>query len=142
MHKFVFRLQKKLDISERQEQIAKEQLSLRIKERNAINDSINNQLTRLNRYENLIKDLPFKQTLVYKEYLPILRNYIKELQEELDKAEEKVEIARTILLECKKETKTLTKLRENEWEKYLSELNKEEQKEIDEIAINKHFRNK
>ncbi len=142
MHKFVFRLQKKLDISERQEQIAKEQLSLRIKERNAIIDSINNQLTRLNRYENLIKDLPFKQTLVYKEYLPILRNYIKELQEELDKAEEKVEIARTILLECKKETKTLTKLRENEWEKYLSELNKEEQKEIDEIAINKHFRNK
>lgn len=142
MQKFVFRLQKKLDISERQEQIAKDQLSLRIKDRNAINDSINNQLTRLNRYENSIKNLPFKQTLVYKEYLPLLRNYIKELYVELDKAEDKIEVARTILLECKRETKTLIKLRENEWEKYLNELNKAEQKEIDEIAINKHFRNK
>ena len=59
---------------------------------------------------------------------------------ELDKAEERVETARIILQECKKETKTLTKLKENEWKQYLHELNLEEQKEIDEIAINNHFR--
>lgn len=140
MHKFVFKLQRKLDISKRQEKIASEHLALRLQERNAIIDNINTQLARLNIFENSIRTLPFKQTLVIKDYLPVIRNHIKALHIELAKAEERVETARNILLECKKETKTLVKLRENEWKAYLQELNLEEQKEIDEIAINNHFR--
>ncbi len=140
MHKFVFKLQRKLDISKRQEKMASEHLALRMQERNAIIDNINTQLARLNGFETSIRTLPFKKTLVIKDYLPVIRNHIKDLHIELAKAEERVETARNILLECKKETKTLVKLRENEWKKYLQELNLEEQKEIDEIAINNHFR--
>ncbi|NLB87948.1 MAG: FliJ family protein, partial [Syntrophomonadaceae bacterium] len=103
-------------------------------------EEINANLNRLTSYENAIRNLPFKETLLIKEYLPIIRAYLKELYEELAIAEERVETARKILLECKKETKALNKLKENEWKRYLHELNLEEQKEIDEIAINNHFR--
>lgn len=140
MHKFVFRLQTKLDISTRQEQLAKEQLALKLQERDKVIDKINANLTRLATYENSIRTLPFKEGLIIKEYLPLIRAYIQELQMELVQAEERIETARTILLECKKETKALTKLREKEWKRYLYEINLEEQKEIDEIAINNHFR--
>lgn len=140
MHKFVFRLQTKLDISNRQEQLAKEQLALKLKERDKIVEKINANLDRLAAYENAIRSLPFKETLLIKDYLPVIRAHIKELEVELAKAEERVETARKILQECKKETKTLTKLKENEWQQYLHEMNLEEQKEIDEIAINNHFR--
>lgn len=140
MHKFVFRLQTKLNIAIRQEKLAKEQLALKLQERDKIIEEINANLARLSAYENAIRNLPFKESLIIKEYLPIIRAYIKELYVELDKAEERVETARIILQECKKETKTLTKLKENEWKQYLHELNLEEQKEIDEIAINNHFR--
>lgn len=140
MQKFIFRLQTKLDISERQEQLAMEHLALKIQERDEVIEEINANLTKLATYENSIRKLPFKESLIIKEYLPIIRSYIQQLQIELAKAEERVETARKVLLECKRETKTLTKLKENEWQRYLYEVNLEEQKEIDEIAINNHFR--
>lgn len=141
MKKFTFKLQTKLDIAEAQEKLAAEQLVLKITERNNIIDNLDLNINKLKDLENSVRHLPFKQTLVVKEYLPIVRNYIQELNHELIKAEERVEVARNILIECKKETKTLTKLKEKEWAEYLQELNIEEQKEIDEIAINNHFRN-
>lgn len=141
MKKFTFKLQTKLDIAEAQEKLAAEQLVLKITERNNIIDNLNLNINKLKSLENSVRHLPFKQTLVVKEYLPVVRKYIQELNHELIKAEERVEVARNILIECKKETKTLTKLKEKEWAEYLQELNIEEQKEIDEIAINNHFRN-
>lgn len=141
MRKFVFKLQTKLDIAKRQEELAIEHLALRIQDRNTIIDNINANMARLNKFEDSIRNLPFKETIVIKDYLPVIRNNIQDLEIELLKAEERVETARNILVECKKETKTLTKLRENDWQRYLYELNLEEQREIDEIAINNHFRN-
>jgi flagellar FliJ protein len=44
------------------------------------------------------------------------------------------------LIYKKKETRILEKLKEKEWEAYLHQLSLEEQKVIDEIAINNHYR--
>ena len=101
MQKFIFRLQTKLDISERQEQLAMEHLALKIQERDEVIEEINANLTKLATYENSIRKLPFKESLIIKEYLPIIRSYIQQLQIELAKAEERVETARKVLLECK-----------------------------------------
>lgn len=141
MKKFVFRLQTNLDIAEGQEKLAIEQLALKISERDIINEHLNLKIDKLKGLEDSVKYKSFKHTLLVNDYLPVLRANIQEINFELKKAEEKVEIARNILIECKKSTKTLTKLKEKEWKAYLNEINIEEQKEIDEIAINKHFRN-
>ncbi|NLJ71872.1 MAG: flagellar export protein FliJ [Syntrophomonadaceae bacterium] len=141
MKRFVFRLQTNLDIAEGQEKLAIEQLALKISERDIINEQLKLKIDKLKRLEDSFKYKSFKEALLINDYLPVLRAHILEINFELKKAEEKVEIARNILIECKKETKTLTKLKEKEWKAYLNELNIEEQKEIDEIAINKHFRN-
>ncbi len=140
MRKFRFRLQTKLDISVGQEKLAMEQLAAKIAERNNIIQRLNNKKDKLEVLQDSVKRLSFQHTLIVKDYLPILRTCIYELQLELAAAEDRVEVARNILIECKKETKTLTRLREKEWHNYLHELNLEEQKEIDEIAINNHFR--
>ncbi len=140
MRKFRFKLQTKLDISASQEKLAMEQLAAKIAERNDIIHKLNNKKDKLKVLQDSVEKLSFQYTLIVKDYLPILRARIYELQLELAAAEERVEVARNILIECKKETKTLTKLREKEWHNYLHELSLEEQKEIDEIAINNHFR--
>jgi len=44
------------------------------------------------------------------------------------------------LLEKSRETKTLEKLKEREWEEYILENNRLEQKIIDEVAVNSYFR--
>lgn len=141
MHKFVFKLQTKLNISVRQEQLAIEQLALKVQERNIIADDIVAKQIRLDFFENNIRKSSYEKAKIFIEYIPIIRKDIKDLEKRLAEAEDRVEIARNILLECKKETKTLNKLRENEWQRYLHEFSLEEQKAIDEMAINNHFRN-
>ncbi len=141
MRKFRFRLQTKLDIAVSQEKVAIEQLASKMLARDTISDELNNSLHRLKVLQKSVKNLSFQHALVVKNYLPVLRTHIEELELALFKAEEQVEIARNIVIECKRESKTLAKLREKEWSNYLHELKAREQKVIDEVAINNFFRN-
>lgn len=74
------------------------------------------------------------------EYMPVLKDLKQEKEKELFLAEEKVEKARLQLIELSKERKTLDKLREKDLHEYMQQIIREEQKLIDEIAVNSHYR--
>jgi hypothetical protein len=74
MKAFRFRLQTKLDISIRQEQVAREELQRCLMERNRIEEELNKTLDRLVNLEQSIRDYDlekrtFQQLLILKEYV-------------------------------------------------------------------------
>lgn len=145
MKPFKFRLQTKLDISRREEDQARENLQLAIGHRNQVQRELDTILLQTREVEAGMKAMmndgfDLQQFLILKDYLPVLKIMRLNKEEELTQAEVLITKARDILLEKMKESKTLTKLREKEWEQYLLDLNREEQKTIDELAITSHFR--
>lgn len=145
MRPFKFRLQTKLDISCREEQQVREELQIRINLRNQLQRELDEILLKLDEIHTAIKDQMVKgfileQFLILKNYLPIMRSMRLNKEAELAQAELAIAETRNILIEKIKERKILAKLREKEWSNYLLELNKEEQKIIDELAINNHFK--
>lgn len=145
MKAFRFRLQTKLDISIRQEQLARDELQICIYERNRIQESLELEISRLEVLEQNIREFnwekqSFQELLIKKEYVPVMKNKIKNIEEMLYNAELILEKARQVLIARIKETDTMEKLKEKDWQEYLHLLSLEEQKIVDEIAINNHFR--
>ncbi len=145
MQPFKFRLQTKLDISSREEQQIREELQLHIILRDQLQRELDEINFKINEIQADIKDLmmsrfSLEQFLILKNYLPIIRNMQANKKEELVRAQVAIVEIRNILIEKIKERKILQKLREKEWINYLMERNREEQKIIDELAINNHFR--
>lgn len=145
MKPFHFRLQTKLDISCREENQAREDLQISINHRDQVQKELNQIIRQEEEIEAgmkamMLEGFNLQQFLICKDYLPILKTMRICKEDDLRQAELMVVEARNILIEKMKESKTLKKLREKEWAHYLLELNKEEQKTIDELAINSHFR--
>ncbi|MDD3267784.1 MAG: flagellar FliJ family protein [Syntrophomonadaceae bacterium] len=145
MKAFRFRLQTKLDISIRQEQLARDELQICIYERDRILERLEQAVRRLISLEQAIREFTwqehsFQELLIKKEYLPIIKTQIKDIEELLYKAELILEKARQVLIARIKETNTMEKLKEKDWQEYLHQLSLEEQKIVDEIAINNHYR--
>lgn len=146
MKAFQFRLQTKLTISSRQEQLAREDLQRATFVRNRIADELTEMTERLIEKQSSIRIMieeaeAFERILIVKEYIPVVVASIQTLEVRLAHAEQKVEECRADLLEKKKETRTLEKLKEKAWIRYLHELQVEEQKLIDEVANTRHYRN-
>jgi len=145
MRPFKFRLQTKLDISSREEQQVREELQICINLRDQLQRELDEIQIKLDEIETAIKDLMvqgfiLEQFLILRNYLPIIRSMRANKEAELTRAEAAIVETRNMLIEKIKERKILEKLREKEWSNYLLELNREEQKIIDELAINSHFR--
>lgn len=145
MKAFVFRLQTSLNVSLRWEQLAREGLQACLAEKERLEKELIQVQEKLQRMEDYIRELGINNSLspdilIYREYLPLLHNQVRSLQVSIEQAEEKVEEARSLLLERKRETQSLERLREKEWQDYLHELGLEEQKIIDEVATNAHYR--
>lgn len=145
MKAFQFRLQTKLTIATRQEQLAREELQRASFAREQIADQLAEMMERLAGMQASVRVLvqtagPFERILIIKEYIPIVTTSIQELELRLLQAEEVVEQCRAELLEKKKETRTMVRLKEKAWLRYLHELQLEEQKLIDELANNGHYR--
>lgn len=145
MKPFKFRLQTKLNLASREEQLAKEEMQLRVRERDLIQSELEQIIDKQLEMEESIKQLMQEgfcvdKYMLFKDYLPVLKECRIIKEEDLARAEQDVESARIILIEKTRETQTLSKLREKEWYIYLQELQKEEQQVIDEIAINSHYR--
>ena len=146
MKAFQFRLQTKLTIASRQEQLAREELQRATFVRNRIADELAEMMERLSDKQASVRikieaSEPFERILIIKEYIPIIVASIQNLELKLVQAEQRVEKCRADLLEKKKETRTLEKLKEKAWVRYLHELQLEEQKLIDEVANIRHYRN-
>lgn len=145
MKTFKFRLQTSLNVSLRREQVAREELQACIAEKERVEEQLAQLNDKLARLEDRVRELglarPMSQeALMHREYLPVLHKQVRQMQVQLARAEDKVENARRVLLERKKESQSLERLREKEWQEYLHELNLEEQKAIDEVAISTHYR--
>jgi len=145
MKAFHFRLQTKLDICQRQEQVTREEMHRRITFRNQVVQELELLENRFQSLEESIRELnanpgQFPRIMINRQYIPVLNQQIKATEENLILAEDAVEEIRMELIERMRETRTLEKLRDKAWHRYLHELLLEEQKHIDEIAGTAHHR--
>lgn len=145
MKAFDFRLQTKLNISVRQEDIARENLQASLQVRNEIARHLDQLADRVQEIESTIREqnqdmAAFSILVARRQYLPVLHQRKTEVQSHLQEAETVVDSARSHLFERARETNTLEKLKQRQWQEYLKEAQQEEQKVIDELATSGHFR--
>jgi len=145
MKAFRFRLQTKLDICQRQEQVTREEMHRRVAVRNQVMQELELLENRFQSLEQSIRELnanpgQFPKIMINRQYIPVLNQQIKTSEENLVLAEEAVEEVRMELIERMRETRTLEKLKDKAWHKYLHEMLLEEQKHIDEVAGTAHHR--
>lgn len=145
MKAFHFRLQTKLDICQRQEQVTREEMHRRVVVRNQVLQELELLENRFQSLEQSIREMntgqgQFPRIMINRQYIPVLNQQIKTSEENLATAEEAVEEVRMELIERMRETRTLEKLRDKAWHRYLYELLLEEQKHIDEVAGTAHHR--
>lgn len=145
MRAFHFRLQTKLDICQRQEQVTREEMHRRIAIRNQVLQELELLENRFQSLEQSIREMntgpgQFPRIMINRQYIPVLNQQIKISEENLTTAEEAVEEVRMELIERMRETRTLEKLKDKAWHKYLHEMLLEEQKHIDEVAGTAHHR--
>lgn len=145
MRAFHFRLQTKLDICQRQEQVTREEMHRRVAVRNQVMQELELLENRFQSLEQSIRELnanpgQFPKIMINRQYIPVLNQQIKTSEENLVLAEEAVEEVRMELIERMRETRTLEKLKDKAWHKYLHEMLLEEQKHIDEVAGTAHHR--
>lgn len=145
MPRFKFRLQTSLDLAIRYEQMAREDMLIRIKERDTLAAELDRLERKLAELENDLRlsmsnSQPLEKILLMRDFLPVLKEQREEASGALQMAVQAVEKARQLLVERMKETKTLDRLREKEWLAYCQEQLKEEQKQIDEVATSRFIR--
>ena len=136
---FHFRLQTSLDVAQRRQNVAKEELQNQIIQRNIVLTQCDSAKEKRESLRNNIreKDIPFRDYLVTTDYLKVMQVVIQNLESNLRSEEEKVEAARQVLLNYSKEKQTLEKIKDRDWDEYIYEVNREEQKNIDEVAQNR-----
>jgi flagellar FliJ protein len=98
-------------------------------------EEIVNQLIRLHEAGS-----PVAELLNYQQYLSHIDSTIKLQNNEVKKAECEVTCCREDLTRNEQQEKTWYKLKEKRFRQYLVELNREEQKELDEIGSYQHSR--
>lgn len=139
MAKFIYRMQSILDIKYKLEEQAKQHyMEVRVR----LNDAID-ELNALNvrkeayfkTYRKLLSvKLDVLEIETYKNAILIIDEYIAEQQCKIHQIEQELEQALDAMNEAVKERKIHEKLKENQFEVFLQELNREEIKEIDQLV--------
>ena len=137
--KFVFNLQKLMDLRKKFEEMAKDEFKKKVKERIEVEEKIEQIDKKIDGFVNSfnneltfsVSPMRFKQLIEYREYLKkervkLIKLYQIKLREE--------ESAREDYLEAKKEKDILDKLKQRKLENYNYEMKLSEIKELDEIA--------
>jgi flagellar FliJ protein len=129
------------------EDLAREELSKKIKERQEVEERIHTIDLKISEFERefnnelkfTISPQKLQQLIEYREFLKKERiRLIKFLQKKLSEED----AARQEYLKKKNEREVLEKLRERKYDDFMTELRKIESKEMDEVAQNKFLRNK
>ena len=145
--RFNFSLERIMKLRKKFEDLAREELSKKIKERQEVEERIHTIDLKISEFERefnnelkfTISPQKLQQLIEYREFLKKERiRLIKFLQKKL--SEENV--ARQENLKKKNEREVLEKLRERKYDDFMTELRKIESKEMDEVAQNKFLRNK
>jgi flagellar FliJ protein len=139
---YQFKLEALRQYRQFQEDTLKKELSQAIRYRDQLIDVLNNQLRMRSQTEEDLTNLQSRtptgaQMTVYESYLRRINEQIGQQRNQIDQAEKICTERRKTLLAAVQKRKALDKLREQDYEAYLSDLNLRELKFINEMAINR-----
>lgn len=143
MAKFIYRMQNILDIKYKLEEQAKQQyMEVRMRLNQAL-EELERLNKRKNEYFNSYRELVSKELEVLeieecKNSILIMDEYIANQQMIISNIEMELEQAEQVLREAMQERKIHEKLKDNQFEEFLQELNLAESKEIDELVSYKY----
>jgi len=147
MKPFKFKLQNSLELRKRQEELQKIELVALTKdfqEKLEVLQQLRLQMASLQdeircRQGSVIDLLQFR---TWQEYIPVINKKIMAQEKLVKESRQVMEKGRERLLDTVKARKMLEKLKVRHYEVYKSELMREEQKQIDEMATNTYLRNR
>lgn len=135
---FNFKLEKVLDYRENIEKKNKEEFSQKL----AIYNREKEEVEKLTLKKQIIQSKEYTKNLktandlrIYQRYLIYIEKSIEEKMMDLEEAEKELEKSRLNLIKSTKDKKIIEILKENAFEDYLSEENRIEQKNLDDIAL-------
>jgi len=141
---FKFKLEKLLNIRKKQEEDLGRAYSIKLKEIKQKEDELSNLVKEefevkinMRKEKIMIGELQQMERYIFK-----LKNLQENLKLEITILKEQAEVLKNNLLNARKKRKTLEKLKEKKYQKYLYEQNLKEQKTLDESGINKFIRKK
>ncbi len=142
---FKFKLQKALEIKEKEEEEKRVELlekqkilEKELEKLSGIEDEIGKTLDSYSKSKN--GSLDINTMLSFENFLRKLKENKKDQIEIVDLYRNKVEECKDNFLEARKEKKIFEKLKEKSYEKYMEESLREEQKFIDELSSNMYNR--
>ncbi|MFA5523317.1 MAG: flagellar export protein FliJ [Tissierellales bacterium] len=138
MEKFKFRLEKILEYRERIEDINKTEFGKAKKHLNdeiVILEEILSHKDSINvERDNMLLTAKIKDLRSYSQYLDNVKEKLTNQKDIVEKAENKVEKARKTLIISSVERKTLENLKDRDFDNYLYDVKKEEDKVVDQIV--------
>ncbi len=143
MAKFFYRMQNILNIKYKLEEQAKQEYREVQNRLNSANDVLNDLISRKNYYieeyknltRNVLNVLEIEQC---KNAILIMEDNINVQKENIKKIEKELEQSRQKLNKIMQDRKVHEKLKENQFEEFLKEINNQEMKEIDELVSYKY----
>lgn len=139
MAKFIFKMESILVIKYKLEDQAKIQYGLAIERLRHEEEILQHMIERKAGYEESLAAIMFEQLDLFKikeleNAIEVMKYKIVEQQVAVKNAELKVEAARMELNDAMKERKIYERLKEKAFEEFKQEVQKEEQKEVDELV--------
>lgn len=139
MKNFVFRLQTSLDLKLKAEDMKKEELQKATKVYKQNLKTLKGLQNRLVEIQDILRGKQVKKMDIVEikncqDFIPVLEERIKNQVEVTAASRIEMERVRNELVEIMKERKMLEKLRAKQYQEYMREYLREEQKEIDELA--------
>lgn len=138
MNRFQFRMENILSVREKLEEKRKQEYTDAF---NKLQKEIELKQLLINKSNSIFSDLrkkmlesiSLKEIIISNNYVDFLKSKIIEQEQNVLAASKYAEKKRQELIEASKQKKMLEKLKEKYWLEYLNDINKEEQKSIDEI---------
>ena len=146
MKKFKFRLETVLDLTERQKMEASELYAFHLNRQRQAEAELKLLEDKEAEIEAALIEMtyepqfPLDKHTLYTSYLPVLKKKQEQKQQEIEERKQETELARQILVQISRELKTLEKLKEKDYEEYMSEYLRQEQKQLDDSAGVAYYR--
>lgn len=145
MRKFKFKLKTPLKIKQMKEKIKKQKLATAIIRQNYEKKQLKTLLLQKVDLDsalqkNLKSFIKVEELYAHKNFLQDLNKQIKHQKKSVSKAKKEYLKSRLSFIETRKERQILEKLKQKSFTLYMDEINREEQKVSDEIAISNYCR--
>ena len=142
MKKFVFTLEKVLSVKEQMYEVKRNELFILHQRLNDIETRIEDNEKEYKKYNEDVNEKPRVGTTApnidaYKKYFVVLENEAIRLQKEKEEMDKRISEKQQEVLDVKTEISGLEKLREKQFAEYNKELQKQQEREIEEFVNEK-----